>query len=183
MLFWGKILGKGYKGAYRIALFLSAGAKNCEWGVNNYSELLIKLNAIYKIEVILLGAGDNTENYGIELESKLEFPVINLIGKSSIRETIALLQNCDLYIGGDTGPMHMVATCGLKGVAISKHAKNADKSNASSKERFGPWQSQIQFIQSEHSLPGCENGCNKLYAHCIKLVSVDNVYNILISNF
>ena len=83
MLFLGKILGKGYKGAYRIALFLSAGAKNCEWGVNNYSELLIKLNAIYKIEVILLGAGDNTENYGIELESKLEFPVINLIGKSS----------------------------------------------------------------------------------------------------
>ena len=99
-------------------MFLSAGAKNHEWGVDNYSKLLIKLNTIYKIEVILLGAGDNTENYGIELESKLEFSVINLIGKTSIRETIALLKNCDLYIGGDTGPMHMAAACGLKGVAI-----------------------------------------------------------------
>lgn len=181
--FLGEFLRKGYKGAYRIALFLSAGAKNHEWGVDNYSKLLIKLNTIYKIEVILLGAGDNTENYGIELESKLEFSVINLIGKTSIRETIALLKNCDLYIGGDTGPMHMAAACGLKGVAISKHAKNADKSNASSKERFGPWKSQIQFIQPGYSLLGCENGCDKLYAHYIKQVSVENVYDILISNF
>ena len=69
MLLGEKFLGKRYKEAYRIALFLSAGAKNREWGVDNYSELLIKLNTIYKIEVILLGAGDNTENYGIELES------------------------------------------------------------------------------------------------------------------
>ena len=175
MLLGGKFLGKRYKGAYRIALFLSAGAKNREWGVDNYSNLLIKLNTIYKIEVILLGAGDNTENYGIELESKLEFSVINLIGKTSIRETIALLKNCDLYIGGDTGPMHMAAACGLKGVAISKHAKNADKSNASSKERFGPWKSQIQFIQPEHCLPGCEKGCNELQPHCIKTININNV--------
>lgn len=89
-----------------------------------------------------------------------------------------MLRKCDLYIGGDTGPMHIAAACGL-----IKYAKNADKSDASSKERFGPWKSQIQFIQPGYSLLGCENGCDKLYAHCIKQVSVENVYDILISNF
>jgi len=168
---------------YRVALFLSAGSQNREWGVDNYCELVTMLHSLCRMDFVLLGAGANTEVYGIELESKLGFPVRNLIGKTTLRETIAVLQKCDLYIGGDTGPMHMAAACGLKGVAISKHAKNADKSNASSKERFGPWQSKIQFIQPGYSLLGCENGCDKLYAHCIKQVSVENVYDILISDF
>ena len=168
---------------YRVALFLSAGSQNREWGVDNYYELVTLLHSLCRMDFVLLGAGANTEAYGIELESKLGFAVKNLIGKTTLRETIAVLQKCDLYIGGDTGPMHMAAACGLKGVAISKHAKNADKSNVSSKERFGPWQSKIQFIQPGYSLLGCENGCDKLYAHCIKQVSVENVYDILISNF
>lgn len=86
---------------------------------------------------------------------------------------------CDLYIGGDTGPMHMAAACGLQGIAISKHAKDADKSNSSSKERFGPWHSEIKFIQPEHSLTGCEHGCDKPYAHCINRISVDLVMSKL----
>lgn len=157
----------------RIAMFLSAGARNREWGIDNYGELLTMLNAKFHIEVILLGAGENTSLYGKILESKLTFPVKNLIGKTSLRETAAVLQQCDFYIGGDTGPMHMAAACGLRGIAISKHARDADKSNASSKERFGPWRSEIKFIQPEHSLPGCKNGCGKPYAHCINSISVD----------
>lgn len=167
---------------YRVAIFLSAGSKNREWGVDNYCELVTLLHSLCRMDFVLLGAGANTEAYGIELESKLGFPVRNLIGKTTLRETIAVLQKCDLYIGGDTGPMHMAAACGLKGVAISKHAKNADKSNASSKERFGPWLSKIQFIQPEHSLPGCNNGCNKLYPHCIKLINADYVCKEVFKN-
>ena len=53
---------------YRVALFLSAGAKNREWGVDNYCELVTILHSLCRMDLVLLGADANTEAYGIEME-------------------------------------------------------------------------------------------------------------------
>jgi heptosyltransferase I len=41
-----------------------------------------------------------------------------MAGSLNIRQVIALMQNAELFIGNDSGPMHLAAVAGLKGVVL-----------------------------------------------------------------
>ena len=168
-----------------IAVFPSAGYRSKEWDVNKFVELINLLNGREKIKFVLLGDKKNTEKIGDIITKQCHDNIINYIGKTTIRQTIALLRRTDFYLGGDTGPMHLSVACGLKGVAIFSHAKDGDV-NAISPERFGPWQNDMVVLRPERSLEGCSIECQKAYAHCINQITVDEVYkafeNILKGN-
>lgn len=58
--------------------------------------------------VALLG-GPDEQKFLADFLDKLEFEPINLVGKTSIRETLAALKHLKVMIGSDTGLMHMAA--------------------------------------------------------------------------
>jgi len=66
--------------------------------------------------VIFGGVGD------VELAQKiardLGEPVLNLAGKTNLRELAAALKICDLVVTNDTGPMHLASAVGARVVAI-----------------------------------------------------------------
>lgn len=135
-----------------IALFLSAGSKQKEWGVGNYAAVLKRLRGRYPLHVVLLGDRKNTEQYGTRfLQEYGEGGVSNLIGKTSLRETIEILKGCDLYFGGDTGPMHLAAACKMLGVALFFMPKGVGKTIGGifPPERFGPWDSNLVILQPD----------------------------------
>jgi heptosyltransferase-2 len=43
---------------------------------------------------------------------------VNVVGRTSIAETAALLAQCDLFVGNDSGPMHIAAAVGTPVVAV-----------------------------------------------------------------
>ncbi|MFZ0414492.1 MAG: glycosyltransferase family 9 protein [Candidatus Acidiferrales bacterium] len=47
-----------------------------------------------------------------------DVPWLEATGKWSIRQTLAMLNRCDLFISGDTGLMHMAAAVGTRTVSI-----------------------------------------------------------------
>ena len=47
-----------------------------------------------------------------------ESRVINLAGKTTLRELMALLKCCRLLLGNDSGPMHLAAALGTPVVAL-----------------------------------------------------------------
>lgn len=70
----------------------------------------------------------------------------NFVNKTTLRESLGILQKCDLYIGGDTGPTHMAAAVGLNGIALYPNNYSKINFGYDSPERFGPWNSKIMTL-------------------------------------
>lgn len=62
-------------------------------------------------KLVLLG-GPEEQKQGEELARKLDEPVVNLVGKLSLKESLATVAQLKLMVGGDTGLMHIAAAAG-----------------------------------------------------------------------
>lgn len=157
----------------------TAGSKHREWDILKYCEALNLLNKKFNINVVVLGDVKNTLEVLIKLKKNFTGEIIDLVGKTTLRETAALMMKADIYLGGDTGPMHIAAACKIDGVVISCHPQTGDINHGNSPKRFGPWQSPLIVIQPKTGLDDCKEGCNKTHPHCINQITVQQVYDEL----
>lgn len=67
---------------------------------------------------ILLIGGPGETNIGHEIEAAMSVRPLNLIGKTSVRQLMALLSQCRLMVTNDSGPMHVAAAFGVPIVAL-----------------------------------------------------------------
>lgn len=85
---------------------------------------------------------------------------------TSLKQSIALLKRSDLFIGPDTGPMHIAAGLGIPVVAIF---------GPSDPVRNGPFGSKNKIVRTRTSCDNCyKRECAAL--ECMKLISVDDVF-------
>jgi lipopolysaccharide heptosyltransferase II len=105
-------------GALRVAFGAGAayGTAKC-WPANRYADLARTLVSEYGARVLLFGAASEA-GVAAEVEQGAGEGVINLIGRSAIGDLPALLVGCQLFIGNDSGAMHVAAGVGLPVVAI-----------------------------------------------------------------
>lgn len=167
------------KNKINIILCPSAGSKHREWCIDKYCEVLNLLNKKIGINVIVLGDRKNTAEALEKLKENFNGKLMGLVGKTTLRETAALMMKADIYLGGDTGPMHIAAACKIDGVVISCHPQTGDIQHGNSPKRFGPWQSPLVVIQPKTGLDDCKDGCNKPYPHCINQITAEEVYKKL----
>ena len=106
-------------GVIRIAL-VPAGARNVmrdsalrRWPVESYVELS-RLLLSRGFEVVLVGGPEDT--WASAFFSGL--PVKDLIGRTSLLESISLFDSAQLVVTHDTGPLHMAATTSAAVVSI-----------------------------------------------------------------
>ncbi len=50
--------------------------------------------------------------------------IVNLAGRTSLEQIVALARRCRFAVGNDTGPMHIAATAGCPGVALFSRASD-----------------------------------------------------------
>ena len=162
----------------RIALFLCAGSSRREWPVSSFCETATRLGKDYPIEWVLMGVGEKDAERAACFSESVE-NVLNCVNMLTLRETAAMIQKCDVYLGGDTGPMHIAAALHKLGVVISCHPLGGDDSHVNSPVRFGPWRSENLSILRPLALDGCEQGCKAEEPHCITQVSVTGVEGAL----
>ncbi len=139
----------------------------------------------YDAQILLVGSP--AEREAGKLFRELGNRVLNSIGKTTLREAAALLKHCQLYVGNDTGPMHLAAANGVPVVAVSCHPLEAAPSRAYSPKRFSPWKVQHRILQPKGAFDVCansgklENGlsfcdyCISDRAHCILGVTIEAV--------
>jgi heptosyltransferase II len=104
--------------ALRVAISAGAsyGSAKC-WAPEKFAAVADRLIANFDADVILLGtAGEAAISSAIE--SAMRRPPINLTGKTNIAEFPALLSQCHLFIGNDSGAMHVAGGVGVPVVAI-----------------------------------------------------------------
>jgi heptosyltransferase III len=99
-----------------IALSIGTKQPTNDWGLANWRALAEQLCQIYPHRLVLVGAeGDREQSEAIA--RGLADRCVNLCGLK-VRESAALIAGASLFIGCDSGPMHLAAAVGTPLVAI-----------------------------------------------------------------
>ena len=85
---------------------------------------------------IMLTGGPAEELLGREIESAMHTRPLNLVGKTSVRQLMALLSLCSLMITNDSGPMHVAAAFSVPVVALFGSTDHTTTSPLSSSYRI-----------------------------------------------
>ncbi len=163
-----------------IALGIGAGSKRRMWPIDNFVEMCRWLKEKYNAKIIIVG-GKKDEPIGTQMYRKLGEIIINTAGRTTLRQSAALLKLCHFYLGNDTGTMHLTAAVNNPIVEISCHPLNGYSMHSNSPLRFGPWKVPYIAIQpKEPRSSNCEYGCCSEEAHCILNVTVEQVKDAVI---
>ncbi len=87
------------------------------WPPDKYWAFLEQVSKLPQVRIILFGDKTDQERL-IPPLSQLPPKVINTMGKLSLRQLMSLIAQCRLFIGGDTGPLHLAAALGLPVIAL-----------------------------------------------------------------
>ena len=113
------LLGAGARtGAIRIAVGAGAayGSAKC-WPPDRFAETLNRLTKSNDSDVILFGTAGEAAVSAAILAGLRKKP-IDLTGKTPISDLPALLSRCHLFIGNDSGAMHVAGAVGVPIVAV-----------------------------------------------------------------
>ena len=100
-----------------IALQPGANMVHRAWPPERFADLANRLLRHREIEIVLLGVGGEQE-LARAMQSHLEFPVIDLVGKTGRSELLGVLKQCSLLVSNDTGTIHMAAAAGVGTVGL-----------------------------------------------------------------
>lgn len=116
-------------GAPRIALHTGSGGYSLarRWDAEKFAVVADALHAEYRAQIILTG---RPEDDTAHVSAAMTAPYIDLTGKTSLAQLSTLLATCDLFIGADSGVMHLAAAAGTPVVAIFGPSNHC---------AWGPW--------------------------------------------
>ena len=87
------------------------------WPANRFADLVQRLTAVGGIldgaKVLVLGAPHERKMLGSLLESIPPERLIDQVGRADLLTVYACLERCSLYVGNDSGLMHMAAAAGI----------------------------------------------------------------------
>lgn len=132
----------------------------------------------------LLG-GPEDRGTGEDIISNLpDGTALNLAGKTSLRESCAVISQASLLIGNDTGLTHAAAALSKPIVELISHPLNAPVFTLSSYARFFPWKARCVVLRPYKAMDGCEHlsddvsqvrGCCSDEAHCIRGIAPERI--------
>ena len=162
-----------------LAIGLVGSTPNRTWGGEHYVELC---RILYKYDsniILILLGGEDAKNHATYLSGYSN--VVDLTGKTQLNQAAACIAKCKMYIGADTGLMHLAAALHKPVVEISAWLPDGSLLHGSAPTRMGPWGVPMKLCQPEHGKDDCQGACDKSYAHCINEISAELVARNVIS--
>lgn len=88
------------------------------WSVAGFAEVADYLAGQYGAQVVLVGGPDDVPlAQAIAELCRLAEPVVTA-GRSTLKQTAAILERCDLFVGNDSAPAHLAAAVGTPAVVL-----------------------------------------------------------------
>lgn len=140
------------------------------WPVELWAELA---DRFYVQGTVMVFGGSRQDTTYIESIARLmKTPPIVAAGRFSLPQSVALIKRTCLYVGLDSGPMHMAALCNTPVVALF---------GPTHPSRVGPYGVEHQIVRAENldCLECRKRTCDHL--SCMKKISVEMVYDAAIS--
>jgi ADP-heptose:LPS heptosyltransferase len=168
-------------------LGISAGLANRVWPIENFLPMIDQMVGGTDLGYVVVG-GEDAEAPGRWLSEMRPQLVASVAGQMTLMETAALIAEAALYIGMDSGPMHLAAASGVPVVEISCHPLGGSIDHHNSPARFGPFNTANRIVRptkpAQPARPNepCVDGCHRLdTSHCIALVTVEEVVGAAMS--
>lgn len=181
------------EGGIVIALGIVASVGTRTWQAGNYKSLIEKFYGLYhtRVKFILLGGNDAVgaakeicggtgPGAGTRLPKALpEGILMDFTGKLSLDGTAAIMEQCDLYVGSNTGLLHFASAFGKPSVTIYSELDDGLPTDGDSPFRMGAWQTPRIDLVPHAGLDGCHGVCRMGRPHCINLITPDMVWNAI----
>ena len=161
-------------GAPLVALAPGAGLPRRQWPASRFADVGRRLHARDGLGTMVLG-GPEDRQLGESIAAQVGPGAVSVAGRAGLRETAALLRRCRLFVGNDSGPMHLAAAVGTPVVAVSCHPLGGDPEHHNAPERFGPWGVSSIVVRPDAARSPCSSGCDRDEPHCILGVSLEAV--------
>ena len=100
-----------------ICLGISASGPTKRWDIKNFIKLCININARTPSKFYLAAGNNDKDLIDQFLNSELSNNCISF-KDLKISETLPIIKNCNLYIGNDTGWLHVSSALGVKCLAL-----------------------------------------------------------------
>ncbi len=162
------------KGRPVVALGIGAGERKRVWPLKRFLAVADWLRRERDALILLVG-GAMEAPAAVDFARAFGSGLVDVVGRATLRETTALLEECELYVGNDTGVMHMAVAAGAMVVEISCHPQGGSRMHANSPVRFGPVGVPSRVLQPREAIPPCSGFCQSNTTHCIEGVSVEEV--------
>ncbi|MCD6191973.1 MAG: glycosyltransferase family 9 protein [Candidatus Aminicenantes bacterium] len=155
-----------------LVLHIGAGNKFRHWGPTNLLHFLqIYLEDGWRHPLCLIGGPEDldlAEYLFRQLKLPSPCPLINLVDQFSLRELYYFFQQAKLFIGPDSGPMHIAAAAGLPIVAYFGPTIPA---------HFGPWQCKAVILERKLDCRPCrQRKCLYSDFPCLRQISPEEVW-------
>ena len=107
-----------FNGARPIGIHVSGGRAIKQWPESRFREIAERLVRDREAAIVLTGAEDDRKQADIIRDALPAARVLDLTGGVSLLTVAAVLERLDLFVTGDTGPMHLAHAVGTPIVAI-----------------------------------------------------------------
>ena len=143
------------------------------WPADKFAHLAERLSKDYHIVIF---GGKDEEDIAFQIEGRLKEikcrDYTNLAGSTSIAELVTSIHYLDIFITGDSGPMHIAAAEQIPTISIFGPTISAETSqwlNASS-----------EIIQKNLECQPCmQRVCPLKHHNCMKMIDVEDVIGVL----
>lgn len=159
-----KEAGRGKK----VVLHIGAGNRFRDWGVENIVRLIGLIDGLSGVRVVLAG-GPEDGKAEEEIRGRAARPLPSLVGKVNLIELRECIGRSDLFVGPDSGPMHIAASTPTPIVAVFGPTLPA---------HFAPWQARAVIVESDLECRPCrQRTCVTGDYRCLSAVTPEQVFD------
>ena len=135
------------------------------WYPDRFADVARQLAAAWGARPVIFGS-PNEAGIAADIEQRLEGAGLNMAGKTSVRELMALIKRCTFFITNDSGPMHIAAAFDVPTVAIFGSTDHATTS---------PYGNRAIIIRHDTDCAPCKLRECPTDHRCMTAVTVDDV--------
>jgi heptosyltransferase-2 len=151
-----------------VAPGASYGAAKC-WPAERFALLADRLISECDADVLFFGTGGEKE-IATRIFSVMKSRAISLVGETSMRDLPALFSQCSVFVGNDSGAMHVAAAAGLPVIGIF---------GSTDPEGTAPVTQQFTLIQEKVPCSPCFLRRCPVDHRCMTRISVDSVFSAI----
>jgi lipopolysaccharide heptosyltransferase II len=150
-----------------VTIHISAGNEFRNWGADNIVKLSELLGQLPKVQIILIGTNED-QRAEEEILKKSKTHLLSLVGKLNLRELRELICRSSLFVGTDSGPMHIAASTATPMVALFGPTLPA---------HFSPWQAKASLIEKDFDCRPCkQRRCIYKDFRCLQTITPEEVF-------
>lgn len=141
-----------------------------QWPIDRYAHLADLISEYTNARVIVFG-GPQDERLGKDISREMRHRPIDLSGRTTLGEAMALIERCHLFISNDSGLMHVAAALDAPLIAIF---------GSTNSTTTGPMSSNSRVVQIPMECSPClKPECPRGHLNCMDQISVDMIFDVV----